>query len=79
MDEENLSDLLNAPLEKHSVRIDGHPTSLTLEKTFWDAFKNLAAQRNISINKLASEIDRARSGNLSSAVRLYVLHSLTQK
>lgn len=63
---------------KRSVRIAGHPTSVTLEDAFWDALKDIAAARGLSLNALIAEIDSARAeeadvGNLSSAVRVYVL------
>ena len=58
---------------KRSVRIAGHATSLSLEAPFWDALVEIAARRGRSVATLLSEIDAARSGNLSSAVRLFVL------
>ncbi|HPD83564.1 MAG: ribbon-helix-helix domain-containing protein [Alphaproteobacteria bacterium] len=72
-----LSDILNAPIVKHSVTIAGHATSVSIENPFWDAFKKLAKQENKSVNQLIAEIDEARSVNLSSAIRLYVLESLS--
>ena len=78
VNEVDLTEILNAPVVKHSVRIAGHPTSVSIEKPFWDAFKVLAEQENKSINELVSEIDEARSINLSSAIRLYVLENLKQ-
>jgi predicted DNA-binding ribbon-helix-helix protein len=63
-------------IKKRSVEIAGHRTSLTLEQAFWRALKRLAARDGISINKLIERIDRDRRGNLSSAVRVYVLDRL---
>ena len=62
-----------ARLAKHSVRIAGHRTSVSLEDAFWDELKTIAKVRNVSINDLVAEIDEARSGNLSGALRVYVL------
>ena len=70
---EELADILNAPIVKRSVNIAGHATSVSIEKPFWDAFKKLAEEQGKSINQLITEIDEARSINLSSAIRLYVL------
>lgn len=70
---DNLSEILNAPIVKRSVMIAGHATSVSIEKPFWDKFKALAESKNKSINELIAEIDEARSVNLSSAIRLYVL------
>jgi predicted DNA-binding ribbon-helix-helix protein len=68
--------MMNRPaLVKHSVRIAGHATSISLEPQFWEALCEIAARRGQSINALLSEIDNARDGNLSSAIRLFVLAS----
>jgi predicted DNA-binding ribbon-helix-helix protein len=63
-------------LRKRSVVIQGHRTSLSLEQPFWDALKEIAARRGLSVARLLGEIDAARSGNLSSAARIYVLEAL---
>ena len=60
---------------KRSVRIAGHATSISLEPAFWDALCEIAAHRRQSLNALLSRIDAERSGNLSSAIRLFVLAS----
>ena len=65
----------NPALVKRSVRISGHPTSVSLEAPFWQALKDIAARRQVSVNTLLSAIDSERSGNLSSAIRLFVLES----
>ena len=67
---------MNQAIKKRSVDIAGHRTSLTLEAAFWRALKRLAAQDRISVNKLVERIDRSRQGNLSSAIRVYVLERL---
>lgn len=61
-------------IRKRSVKIAGHSTSLSLEGVFWDALKEVAAGRGLSLNTLIEEIDRGRGGNLSSAVRVYLLN-----
>ena len=62
-------------LVKHSVRVAGHATSVSLEGAFWEALCEIAAGRRLSVNALLAAIDAGRSGNLSSAVRLFVLDS----
>jgi predicted DNA-binding ribbon-helix-helix protein len=62
-----------ASIRKHSVRIAGHETSVSTENAFWDGLCSIARERNLSINDLVAEIDSGRRGNLSSAIRLYVL------
>lgn len=60
-------------IQKRSVIIAGHRTSVSLEPEFWSALKDIAQQRGVSINELVTEIDRERRGNLSSALRVFVL------
>ena len=64
-----------ARLVKHSVRIARHATSVSLEMAFWEALREIAAQRHVSVTALLSQIDAERGGNLSSAIRLFVLES----
>ncbi len=61
-------------LEKHSLTLHGHRTSVTLEPEFWRAFRDIATERKIAINALAAEIDEGRSSNLASAIRVFVLN-----
>ncbi|CAO3429692.1 ribbon-helix-helix domain-containing protein [Azospirillum doebereinerae] len=63
-------------MKKRSVLIAGHPTSVSLEEEFWEALKGVAQARGLSVNALIEEIDRARTGNLSSAIRVHVLNDL---
>ena len=60
-------------IRKRSVVIAGHRTSISVENAFWDALLAIATMREISANQLITEIDRERQGNLSSAIRLFVL------
>lgn len=60
-------------VEKRSVLIAGHRTSVSLEPEFWEALKAIAAKQGSSLNRLIAEIDAERSGNLSSAIRVFVL------
>ena len=60
-------------IQKRSVIIAGHRTSVSLEPEFWAALKDIALQRNVSINELVTEIDGQRRGNLSSSLRVHVL------
>ena len=66
-------------IKKRSVRISGHNTSITIEDEFWSVLKDIAQRRNLSINTLISEIDEKSQGNLSSALRVYVLQYLQQR
>ncbi len=60
-------------IRKRSVEIAGHRTSVSIEAPFWDALKELAERDGLSLNELITKIDDNRAGNLSSAIRVYVL------
>jgi predicted DNA-binding ribbon-helix-helix protein len=62
-----------AAIVKRSVRIAGHATSVSLEAAFWQGLCDIAAARRVSVNALLVAIDATRDGNLSSAIRLFVL------
>jgi predicted DNA-binding ribbon-helix-helix protein len=73
--DESSAAMSGAAAVKRSVRIAGHPTSVSLEPAFWEALREIAARRRVPVNALLTEIDAAHSGNLSSAIRLFVLES----
>ena len=59
---------------KRSIVVAGHKTSVSLEDAFWVGLKDIARERNITLLELVAAIDRERrQGNLSSAIRLFVL------
>ncbi|MBN8967315.1 MAG: ribbon-helix-helix domain-containing protein [Rhizobiales bacterium] len=59
---------------KRSVVIDGHKTSVSLEDAFWISLKDIALHQGITLSMQISSIDQMRqTGNLSSAIRLFVL------
>jgi predicted DNA-binding ribbon-helix-helix protein len=60
-------------IKKRSVLLAGHRTSISLEAPFWDALCAIAERRGLSLNRLVATIDAERSGNLSSALRVFVL------
>jgi predicted DNA-binding ribbon-helix-helix protein len=66
-------------MHKRSIRIARHNTSISLEPEFWAELKRIASEEKLSLNKLVGRIDAARKGNLSSALRLYVLKKLREK
>ena len=68
-----MSEAARSGVRKRSVSLAGHRTSLSLEPEFWDALKAAARTEGLSLNALIARIDRERSGNLSSAVRVYLL------
>ena len=65
---------MKSPVIKRSIVIAGHKTSVSLEDAFWRGLKDIAGDRDITLSDLVAEIDlERRLGNLSSAIRLYVL------
>jgi len=66
--------MIKSPVIKRSIVIAGHKTSVSLEDAFWDALKEIATMRNATLSEVVAGIDASRSqGNLSSAIRLFVL------
>jgi predicted DNA-binding ribbon-helix-helix protein len=65
---------MKSTVVKHSIVIDGHKTSVSLEDAFWSELKGIAHAQQATLGKLVAEIDETRRhNNLSSAIRLYVL------
>ena len=59
---------------KRSVVIAGHKTSVSIEEAFWKSLKEIAGDRSMGLSDLITAIDCERDyGNLSSAIRLFVL------
>ncbi|KEC54594.1 ribbon-helix-helix domain-containing protein [Bartonella koehlerae] len=69
-------------LQKVSVRINGHATSVSLEQPFLDILKAIARKKGQSLAFIITDIDskRPQQMNLSSSLRIYALESvLTQR
>ena len=66
-------------MQKHSITIEGHRTSISLETEFWQLLKLIAAERQQTVAQLVRFVDRRRNGGLSSALRLFVLAQLSAK
>jgi predicted DNA-binding ribbon-helix-helix protein len=65
---------MKSPVVKRSIVVAGHKTSVSLEEAFWNGMKEISALRNMTLSELVGEIDGNRQqGNLSSAIRLFVL------
>ena len=66
---------MKSPVVKRSIVIAGHKTSVSLEDAFWQGLKEIAGARGITLSDLVASIDSDRHhGNLSSAIRLFVLN-----
>lgn len=65
---------MKSPVVKRSIVIAGHKTSVSLEDAFWKGLKEIAGNREMTLSDLVAAIDtERRHGNLSSAIRLFVL------
>lgn len=67
---------------KKSVIIAGrHYTSISIEEEFWQELLTIADQQHLTSNQLITRIDanRGENGNLSSAVRIFVLNYLKKQ
>lgn len=65
---------MTSPVVKRSIVIAGHKTSVSLEDGFWSGLKEIAGERRQTLSELVASIDTGRAGgNLSSAIRLFVL------
>jgi predicted DNA-binding ribbon-helix-helix protein len=66
--------LKKSAISKRSIVIAGHRTSVSLEDAFRNSLKEIAAERGMRLTELVAAIDASREhGNLSSAIRLFVL------
>jgi len=71
---------MKSPVVKRSIVIAGHKTSVSLEDAFWSGLKEIAVGRNMTLSDLVATIDSERQhGNLSSAIRLFVLDFYRQQ
>ena len=62
-----------AAIKKRSVFISGHQTSISIEDEFWSELKSICRKNSKSLNEVITEVDETRSGNLSSALRVFIL------
>ena len=66
-------------MKKHSVQLSGHATSICVEDIFWDTLCAIAHEKKMSVRQLLMQIDNAHAGNLSSAVRVFILKEFLGK
>ena len=63
-------------MQKRSITINGHRTSISLEEPFWIVLNDIAKMRQQSLASLVQMIDTERAGGLSSAIRMFILAEL---
>lgn len=65
---------MKSAVVKRSIVIAGQKTSVSLEDAFWRGLKEIASARRVTLSVIVADIDAGRTrGNLSSAIRLFVL------
>ncbi len=65
-------------MKKRSLVIMGHATSVSMEEEFWALLKRIAEQKKCTVQQLVEQIDVSRQGNLSSAIRIFILNYLLE-
>jgi len=66
---------MNSAVVKRSIVIAGHKTSVSLEDAFWNGLKEIGREHKTTLSGLVGDIDvRRLHANLSSAIRIFVLH-----
>jgi predicted DNA-binding ribbon-helix-helix protein len=66
--------MMKSSVIKRSIVIGGHKTSVSLEDAFWSGLKEIVRAEGATLSETVAEIDKTRrQGNLSSAIRLFVL------
>ena len=68
-----------AALLRRSFRLSGHRTSLSLERIFWRALKDLARLEGRTMTAIIEEVDAQREVALSRAMRVHILQRLQQR
>jgi predicted DNA-binding ribbon-helix-helix protein len=71
---------MKSSIQRHTIIIDGHKTTVSLENAFWRDLKEIAHAQEATLSELVAKIDQTRQtrqqSNLSSAIRLYVLEHI---
>jgi predicted DNA-binding ribbon-helix-helix protein len=72
---------MKSSINRRSVVVGGHKTTICLEDQFWSILKEIAQAQGATIAQTLTEIDKTRQHqNRSSAIRLFVLgHIRDQK
>ena len=63
-------------LERRTLTVSGHRTSVALEPAFWRELAAIAEARGRTVAALVGEIDARRQGGLASAIRVHVVERL---
>lgn len=66
---------MKSDIIKRSVVVFGHKTSISMEESFWQALKEIAAAKHMTVTSIVGDIsaNQRTNSNLSSMIRQYVL------
>jgi predicted DNA-binding ribbon-helix-helix protein len=68
---------MKSGISPHTVTFGRNKTSISLEDAFWIGLRKIARRKQTTASKLVLQIARKKHrGNLSSAVRVFVLDQL---
>ena len=72
--------IMKSLIVKRSILLAGRNSSASSEDEFWNALKKIASDRYVTVSELIDSINAQRqNGNLSSALRLFVLEYYRSK
>jgi predicted DNA-binding ribbon-helix-helix protein len=58
----------------HAIVVDRHRTTVRLEPEMWNALQDIAHLAGLTVNDVATDIDRMRTASsLTAAIRVYVV------
>lgn len=67
-------------MQKKSIRLFGHNTSLALEKEFWESLEEISTAQNMTfIEFIAYQDSHRKDTNLASHLRVYALNYYKNK
>jgi predicted DNA-binding ribbon-helix-helix protein len=70
---------VKSPILKRSIVIAGHKTSVSLEEPFWLCLREIAEAQQASVSSVVADIEASSlGGNLSSAIRTFVLNKVRE-
>ncbi len=70
---------MQSGIKKRSISVAGRKTSISLEDAFWNSLNDISRGKITTLSQLVGEIDSRRQfGNLSSAIRVFVLDHVVQ-
>lgn len=69
-----MHDVSVSTLVIRNIVVAGRRTSVRLEPTMWEALREIARRREMSLHALVTEIDRGRTASsLTAAIRVYIV------